>query len=103
MVRGVNGLQAYQRMAGPEPVANPIAARAADASSFTTAMSQAIDAVESQHVRADGAVAQVASGQQVDLHGMMIELEQADIAMRAMISVRDRFISAYEQVMNMSV
>ncbi|HHO53588.1 MAG TPA: flagellar hook-basal body complex protein FliE, partial [Deltaproteobacteria bacterium] len=33
----------------------------------------------------------------------MIELEKADIALRTMVSVRDKFIAAYEQVMNMSV
>ena len=42
----------------------------------------------------------LAAGKNVDLHGTMISLEKADISLRTMVSVRDKLISAYEQIMN---
>jgi len=103
MVRGVNGLSAYSQMAQAQ--ANQAAARSdpADAAGFGDSLSQAVGAVETQQHHADGALSLLASGEVVDLHGTMIELEKADIALRTLVSVRDKFIAAYEQVMNMSV
>ncbi len=105
MVRGVNGLSTYAQAArtqGVQPPATPQAAPS-DGASFGDVMTRALRSVESQHRSADSALSQLASAEQVDLHGTMIELEKADIALRTMVSVRDKFIAAYEQVMNMSV
>ena len=33
----------------------------------------------------------------------MIALEQAEIGLRAMVSVRDKLMTAYEQLMNMAI
>jgi flagellar hook-basal body complex protein FliE len=33
----------------------------------------------------------------------MIALEEADIALRTMVSVRNKLVGAYEQVMNMAI
>ncbi len=52
---------------------------------------------------ATDALTSLASGDNVDLHGSMIALEKADIALRMTVSARDKFISAYEQIMNMSL
>ena len=52
---------------------------------------------------ADGALSALASGESVDLHGTFVELEKADITLRTMVSVRDKVIHAYEQIMNMGI
>jgi len=99
MIRGVSGLSAYQAMARPAEVPGLAPA----ATSFADTMKQGLGAVEGAQETAHSALSLLASGEQVDLHGTMIELEKADIALRTMVSVRDKFISAYEQVMNMTV
>lgn len=102
----IRSIAAYQQAAGvasatsATTVARPAETGGVD---FGDAMTRAIGAVEAQHASADSALQRLASGEQIDIHGTMIELEKADIALRTMVSVRDRFISAYEQVMNMSV
>ncbi|MBX2801956.1 MAG: flagellar hook-basal body complex protein FliE [Myxococcales bacterium] len=100
MVTGIGGIEAYTQVAGLSGVP---ASAAAVGPGFGPALREAIGAVEVQHTHADDALAMLASGESVDLHGTMIALEKADIALRTMVSVRDKFISAYEQVMNMSV
>jgi flagellar hook-basal body complex protein FliE len=72
-------------------------------SDFGNTLETAVKQVDSaQHV-ADDALVDLASGKNVDLHGTMIQLEKADIALRTMVSVRDKFIRAYEQVINMTI
>ena len=71
--------------------------------SFADKLTQAVDAVSAEGARADDALAMLASGEQVDLHGTMIALEEAEIALRTMVSVRDKVINAYETIMNMSI
>jgi flagellar hook-basal body complex protein FliE len=39
----------------------------------------------------------------VDLAKVMIEVQKADLAFRAMTQVRNKLVDAYTQVMNMSV
>ncbi len=70
---------------------------------FDAAIFEAIGQVDSMHIEADNALQLLATGEQVDLHGTMIALEKADIALRTMVSVRDKAVGAYEQIMNMAI
>ena len=45
----------------------------------------------------------MASGEDVDIHGTMIALQEADISLRAMTSDRDKVIDAYKDIMNMAI
>lgn len=83
------------------PALTPSAAPTAPG--FGDKLGAALDRIDAQEQRADSALELLASGQSADLHGTMIELEKADIALRTMVSVRDRLIGAYEQVMNMAI
>lgn len=106
MISGVNGLAAYQAAAVPGVAGSAPAQPAAGASNgpdFGAMVSDAIGNVESAQQGADNALSMLASGEHVDIHGTMIAMEKADITLRTLVSVRDKFISAYEQVMNMAV
>lgn len=70
---------------------------------FSDRMAQAIDGVSEQQASADSLLAELAAGERVDLHGTMIALEKAEISLRTMVSVRDKAIAAYEQIMNMAI
>ncbi len=70
---------------------------------FGAAMVDAVQGVENHQAQADNAMFRVASGQETDLHGMMIALEEANIALRAMASVRDKVVEAYQQIWNMPI
>ena len=70
---------------------------------FSDKLTDAIDRVSDQQVAADDKLAQLASGQDIDLHGTMIALEEADITLRTMVTVRDKMVGAYQEIMNMSI
>jgi flagellar hook-basal body complex protein FliE len=76
---------------------------ATEGPAFTEKLSEALGQVEGTLGGAEDALTELASGQNVDLHGTMIALEKADIALRMTVSARDKFIAAYEQIMNMAL
>jgi len=109
MVRGVSGLSAYGAQAAQAsaaigaPSVGAAKVEGPKGTSFADTLTSGLEQVEGQVAASEDALSLLASGEQVDLHGTMIELEKADIALRTMVSVRDKVIAAYEQVMNMAV
>jgi len=84
----------------------PTAAKPTAASggkSFADTLQGAMDSVNESHVKADDKLAELATGQTPDIHGTMIALQEADITLRTMVSVRDKVVDAYQQVMNMQI
>ncbi|MCA9492169.1 MAG: flagellar hook-basal body complex protein FliE [Myxococcales bacterium] len=74
-----------------------------DPEAFGQLVAGAVDGVEKSQKDASHLLDLLASGEDVDLHGTMIEIEKADISLRAMASIRTRAIGAYEAVMNMAI
>tara|TARA_B100001250_G_scaffold372854_1_gene358623 strand:- start:358 stop:648 length:291 start_codon:yes stop_codon:yes gene_type:complete len=70
---------------------------------FSDKLGEAIDRVSDQQIAGDDKLAQLASGKDVDLHGTMIALEEADITLRTMVTVRDKVVGAYQEIMNMAI
>ena len=75
----------------------------APTNTFGDKLAKAVDGVSNQQLAADDKLAQLASGENVDLHGTMIALEEAEITLRTMTAVRDKVIGAYQEIMNMSI
>ena len=94
-IAGLSSQLTTQQTAGATPQG--------DAGAFAAKLHAAVGRVDGAQQRADGALAELASGENVDLHGTMIKMQQADIAMRTMVSVRDKVVDAYQQIMNMTI
>ncbi len=62
-----------------------------------------LDAVNQQQLEAGAKKAELMTSQNKDIHGTMIALEKADISMRLMLQVRNKLVTAYEEVMRMQV
>ncbi|MCJ7809032.1 MAG: flagellar hook-basal body complex protein FliE [Desulfobulbaceae bacterium] len=71
--------------------------------SFGKALSGAIGKVSELRNEADQAVQALATGQNKDIHQTMIAMEKADVSFRLMMQVRNKIITAYEEVMRMPV
>ena len=71
--------------------------------SFGEALSGAIGKVSELRNEADQAVQELATGQNKDIHQTMIAMEKADVSFRLMMQVRNKIITAYEEVMRMPV
>ena len=79
-------------------------AAAAQPSDFANLMKNSVDHVASMQNQATAlADAYEAGDKSVDLTKVMLEVQKASLAFRAMTEVRNKLVDAYQQVMNMSV
>jgi flagellar hook-basal body complex protein FliE len=77
---------------------------AAQPSDFANLMKNSIDGVANMQNQATAlADAYQAGDKNVDLTKVMLEVQKASLAFRAMTEVRNKLVDAYQQVMNMSV
>ena len=95
-------MRALQARAAGTPVdAAPTTAQPTD---FAALMKDSVDRIASMQNQATQLSSAYESGDKsVDLTKVMLEVQKADLAFRAMTQVRNKLLDAYTQVMNMSV
>ena len=71
-------------------------------SDFKKILNKSVGETNDLFAQADQATQAMAFGQK-DVHQAMIALEQANLSFRLMISVRNKIISAYEEIMRMQI
>ncbi len=62
-----------------------------------------ISKVNDLQVQSDTAIEGLASGENKNLHEVMISMEKASISFQFMSTVRDKAVAAYQEVMRMQV
>ena len=92
------------RAAGaPAEIAAP-GTQAAGTPDFASLMKDSVDRIATMQNQASALASAYETGDKsVDLAKVMIEVQKADLAFRAMTQVRNKLVDAYTQVMNMSV
>ncbi len=76
-------------------------ARARDSvSDFKEALSQSIEELNAQLSKADQSAQEMATGT-TDVHQAMIAMEEANLALRLTIDVRNKILEAYAEIMRM--
>ena len=80
------------------------AAAANQPSEFANLMKGSVDSVAGMQNHATALASAYESGDKsIDLTNVMLEVQKASLAFRAMTEVRNKLVDAYQQVMNMSV
>ena len=91
----------------PTPLTAPGAAGAqpaSGASAFASILKQGIDAVNQSEQRANGLADAFSRGVPgVSLPQVVLQMEKASVSFRALTEVRNRLISAYQDIMNMQM
>tara|TARA_B100001250_G_C19445260_1_gene633564 strand:- start:285 stop:587 length:303 start_codon:yes stop_codon:yes gene_type:complete len=59
--------------------------------------------VNQQQLTAESKQVDLMVSENKDIHGTMLALEKADLSMRLMLQVRNKLVSAYEEIMRMQV
>ena len=70
---------------------------------FGATLNNALDGLSQMQMTSDQAIQKLAAGENVDLHQVMIAAEETDIAFRVALSMRDKLVEAYQEVMRMQV
>jgi len=92
------------RAAGTPAEIAPPGTQATGTPDFATLMKDSVDRIAAMQNQASALASAYETGDKsVDLTKVMIEVQKADLAFRAMTQVRNKLVDAYTQVMNMSV
>ena len=66
-------------------------------------LTDAIQHIDDSQRVADLKLERLASGEDVDIHGTMIALQEADVTLRFAVSIRDKLLEGYQKIINMSI
>ena len=75
----------------------------AGGSGFGQVLSQALSGLNALQNGADTAATQLASGNSTDLATAVVAAEKANLGLQLAVEVRNRAVSAYQQIMQMQV
>lgn len=104
MPAGINGVgQGPGPLAPVPPRAGPAAPASEPAQSFGAALRQAIEQLPKLQEEADAAARELATGGEIELHDAMLALEQASLGFQLALTVRNKVVEAYQEVMRTQV
>lgn len=76
----------------------------ASQNAFTDVLKQAVSAVNDQQQQADRLATAFQQGDpNVQMSQVMLSMQKASVSFQAMVEVRNRLVSAYQEIMNMQV
>lgn len=70
---------------------------------ITKTFGKVFDEVNQAQLAADTKTAELVAGKNKDIHGTMIAVEKADISFRMLMAVREKMVSAYQEIIRMQV
>lgn len=78
-------------------------AQGADRPSFAEVLKESIQEVNQLKQEADAAIQDLATGRSENVSEVLTAVEKADIAFRAMMSIRNKLVDAYEEINRLRV
>ncbi len=82
---------------------HPTTGPAAAAESFNQMVKTALDNIKETRQLANRSVTDLAAGQPVELHDVMLNTEQASLAFQLALQIRNKLIEAYQEILRMQV
>ncbi|MCG2594949.1 flagellar hook-basal body complex protein FliE [Ramlibacter sp. XY19] len=101
-MEALSAIAAHDEVPGVFAPAAPAGAGSADLP-FARLVSEGLHAVDAQLKTSQTDLQQLALGEALNLHEVMIRLEESRIAFQLMLQVRNRVLEAYQDVMKMQV
>ncbi|HRU39787.1 MAG TPA: flagellar hook-basal body complex protein FliE, partial [Candidatus Goldiibacteriota bacterium] len=63
----------------------------------------AIKQLNETQVNADSAIAQLAAGQNIELHNVVLAAQKASLTMQLALQVKNKITEAYQEIMRMQI
>jgi len=96
------GLSSIGDLAGASSAVNPMGG-SHSGGSFLGSLKDAIAQVNEVQLDASQAVDKFVSGESENVHHMMMALQKADVSFQLMMQVRNKLVSAYEDIQRMQM
>lgn len=99
----IRALQHQTKIGAPAALKSP-AAEGAGGASFASVLKQGLEAVNQAQAKSNDLATRFERGDPgVELSQVMLESNKASVAFRATVEVRNRLVSAYQEIMNMPI
>ncbi|MDE2595618.1 MAG: flagellar hook-basal body complex protein FliE [Sphingomonadales bacterium] len=95
--------QVLQQIHAPQAAAEPQASAPGPAGGFTDALKTALHAVSATQDKAEALSAGYERGEVTDVAKVMLARQESGVAFEATLQVRNRLLSAYQDIMRMGV
>jgi flagellar hook-basal body complex protein FliE len=86
---------------GNAPAAHP--ASGAPAGGFMNSLQQAISKANDIQIQANQATEALMTGQTQNIHQTMVALQEADVSFQLMMQIRNKLLTAYEEIQRMQI
>jgi flagellar hook-basal body complex protein FliE len=90
-------------LASPALTAPSVSGAESVGGSFSVWLEQQMQTTNTDIVSADTAVRQLAVGEPVNLHQVMVQLERAKLQLELVVQVRNKLLDAYQDLMKMQI
>ncbi len=86
-----------------QPPSQKFKADQAEVNNQNLSFNELLDSLSNTQQTSDDLIQKLASGENVDLHQVMIAVEQTDVSFKVAMAIRDKLLEAYRDVMRMNV
>lgn len=100
MINTENSIVGTSLIAPTQPEQGPVNKAAAG---FGDMLSSMVSQVKETQAAGDQAIEQLQSGGAQHLHDVMIAVEEADVSLRMAVQIRNKALTAYEEIMRMQI
>lgn len=99
----MSSLAPVQPLEMPETSAGASSGASGASGSFKDVLGSAINEVESSRANANQSIQQFLSGEGGDLHSTILASQRADLEFQMFMEVRNKVVSAYQEIMKMQM
>lgn len=86
---------------GSKPIAPLQTPSENDGPGFAEMVGSALDKVNASQTQADTAIQKFMTGEQTEIHQVMLQMEQARLSMMMAVEVRNKSVEAYQEISRM--
>lgn len=102
-IPGVSALAGTGGVAGIDSTATAATTGATDGGAFSSILASSFDRLQATQATADGLAAQAATGDLKDVHDYMIARNEASLAVEMVVSIKNKAVEAFNEIMRMPV
>jgi flagellar hook-basal body complex protein FliE len=102
-MQGIHQFTAPGMPGGLMPHGGLSAPQSASPTSFSSLVTDFLEATDQKQQAAQQSIKDAVHGEEVQLHDVVLQLAEADLALKLMMEVRNRLISAYQEISRMQI
>lgn len=102
-ISGIPGLSAIAGAGGVAGLDTTAPVPGAGGDAFSSVLASSFDQLQATQAKADGLAAQAATGDLKDVHDYMIARNEASLAVEMVVSIKNKAVEAFNDIMRMPI